>query len=74
MSIGQNIKQLREERDMTQEELATAINVSRSMIAQVERDSRCPTMILGKQIAEALGTDIKHLMEQRRDDAGRRDL
>ena len=51
MSVGTNIKKLRLEKEMTQEELATAANVSRVMIAQIERDSRCPTVILGKTIA-----------------------
>ena len=48
MSVGSNIKKLRLEKEMTQEELATAANVSRVMIAQIERDSRCPTVILRK--------------------------
>ena len=63
MSVGSNIKKLRLEKEMTQEELATATNVSRVMIAQIERDSRCPTVILGKTIAEALGCSIEKLLE-----------
>lgn len=65
MSIGLNIKRLREEKGMTQEELAEVACVSRSMIAQIERDSRCPTMILGSQIADVLDVDIKDLIGTR---------
>ena len=66
MSVGTNIKRLREAREMTQEELAEAVNVSRVMIAQIERDSRCPTVILGNTIAQALGCDILQLLEGER--------
>ena len=70
MSIGLNIKKLREERGMTQEELAAAIDVSRSMIAQIERDSRCPTLILGSRIADALGTGLGELAGVRSGEGG----
>lgn len=62
MSVGTNIKRLREMKGMTQEELAQAVNVSRSMIAQIERGSRDPVMMLGVEIAKALGCEIADLM------------
>lgn len=63
MSVGTNIKRLREAREMTQEELAEAVNVSRVMIAQIERDSRCPSMVLGNTIARTLGCSMEELLE-----------
>lgn len=63
MSVGANIKKLRKEKEMTQEELAEAVNVSRVMIAQIERDSRCPSMVLGNTIARTLGCSMEELLE-----------
>lgn len=62
MSVGANIKKLRKEKEMTQEELAEAVNVSRVMIAQIERDSRCPSMVLGNAIARTLECNMEELL------------
>jgi transcriptional regulator with XRE-family HTH domain len=43
-SIGENIKQLRIERGMSQEQLAQAIGKSRSAISQYETDVNMPRM------------------------------
>lgn len=63
MDIGKKIKTLRMERCMTQQELAEKIDVSRSMVAQIERGERCPTIVLGKDIADAFGIDLRELLE-----------
>lgn len=44
MSIGENIRRLREEKWMTQDDLAKAINVSASIISHWESDRRIPRM------------------------------
>lgn len=58
MSVGENIKRIRLERKMTQEQLAEIIGVTRPMITQIERGTKSATMELGKEIADALSCDI----------------
>lgn len=55
MSIGSAIRKKRTEANLTQKQLADAVNVTTSMISQIERNSKLPTLILGKEIADALG-------------------
>lgn len=54
MSIGKRVAKLRKECGMTQSELARAVNVVPSMIAQVERDTKALTINLGLEIADVL--------------------
>lgn len=61
MSIGENIKRKREERSLTQKELAEAVGVTQSMVAQIERGSKVPTMGLGKDIAIVLDCSMEEL-------------
>lgn len=61
MSIGENLKQLREQRNMTQLELAERVGVTGPMICQIERGTKVPTLPLSLDIARALHCDIKEL-------------
>lgn len=63
MSIGANLKRLRTDKGMSQTELAGAVNVTQSMIAQVERGTKALTMELGKKISEVLGVSVNELLE-----------
>lgn len=63
MSIGANLKRLRTDKGMSQTELAGAVNVTQSMIAQVERGTKALTMELGKEISEVLGVSVNELLE-----------
>lgn len=62
MSIGENIKRIRTDRKMNQTELAKEVCVSQSMICQLERGTKVPTLPLGKAIADALGCSIDDLL------------
>ncbi|WP_286081454.1 helix-turn-helix domain-containing protein [Parablautia intestinalis] len=61
MDIGENIRKRREELGMSQIELAKKVNVSRSMICQVESGRKPPSMVMGKYIADALGCSMDSL-------------
>ena len=61
MSTGENIKSLRTGMGWTQEELAEKLGVRRSMIAQIERGTKCASMELGKQIAKLFGCTLDDL-------------
>lgn len=54
MSIGENLRKIREKTGMNQTELAKAIGVTASMINQLEQDRKILTVPLGKEIAKAL--------------------
>lgn len=58
VDIGGNIRRVRLERRMTQEQLAQGVGVTASMITQIERGTKHATMELGKEIADVLGCNI----------------
>ena len=53
-----NVKRIREERQMTQTELAEKAHCSQSMIVQIERGSKVPTILLAQDMAKALGCSV----------------
>ena len=63
LSIGANLKRLRTDKGMSQTELAEAVNVTQSMIAQIERGTKSLTMELGKEVSEALKVSVNELLE-----------
>ena len=62
MSIGENLKRNRLEREMTQEKLAEAVGVTAPMITQVERGTKTITLLLANDIAKVLGCRIDDLL------------
>lgn len=56
--VGKKIKNLREQKKMTQEELATALNISKSALWNYENDKRDIPLNLLFQIASTLGNEI----------------
>lgn len=62
MTIGENIKEIRIERNMSQLQLAREVNVTQSMIAQLERGSKTLTVPLGKELAKVLGVSLMELI------------
>lgn len=63
MSVAENVSRLRAEKKMTQQDLADKIGVSRQMIGQIERGSKLPTIVLGRDIAVALGVGVEDLLK-----------
>lgn len=61
MSIGDNVKRLREKHNYTQKELAVAVNVTPSMINQIERGTKTLTVPLGQAIAQTLNCSLTDL-------------
>lgn len=58
MSIGENIKNFREKKGMTQQQLADAICVTRPWITQIERGTKIPSALLIAELARVFGCDI----------------
>lgn len=61
--IGKRIKQLREEKDMSMADLAKAVNVSRSLISQVEKGAAFPSLQTVEKLANALGVTMSKLFQ-----------
>ena len=56
--IGLKIRELRQKRGMSQEQLANAISISKSSISEWESCKRVPRMPTLRKIAKALGVDV----------------
>lgn len=64
MSFSKNVKQFREKKGMTQEELATRVKVAQPMIALYEKGERVPNIFNGVRLAKALGTTCEELVAE----------
>ncbi|QCH27958.1 helix-turn-helix domain-containing protein [Clostridium tyrobutyricum] len=63
MSLGQRIKHLREELDLTQEELGKILNVSKPTISRYEADTNEPNTETLKTIAKYFNVSTDYLLE-----------
>ena len=61
-AIGERIKEARQERGLSQEELAQIINSTKSAISRYESGKRQPRIEQLKSIASALDVDVNWLM------------
>jgi transcriptional regulator with XRE-family HTH domain len=60
MKIGSRIRSLRQQRELTQEELAERAGLTKGFISQVERDLTSISLDSLIQILEALGEKVSH--------------
>ena len=65
MDIGAKIKQMRNQKSLTQEELAEACDLSAGYISQLEGPGSyfCPSLKTLFKIAEVLGTTVSKLTD-----------
>jgi transcriptional regulator with XRE-family HTH domain len=61
--ISQRVKQMRQQRTWSLEQLATASGVSRSMLSQIERNRANPTLAVTCRIAQAFGMSLAEFVE-----------
>jgi len=59
MKIGIKLKELRIQKNLTQEELADRAELSKGFISQLERDLTSPSIATLVDILQCLGTDLK---------------
>ena len=62
MALGDNIKRLREEHSLTQQQLADKLYVSRQTVCRWENGSRCPDLIMAKKLAVELDVSLDELI------------
>lgn len=68
MEIGKKIKDLRIQKNLTQEELADRCELSKGFISQLERDLTSPSIATLIDILQCLGTDLKDFFNDSADE------
>lgn len=63
-TVGRNIRRLRRERGLSQEELADEIGVHRTFMGGVERGERNLTLQTLERLAQRLGVDPVSLLKE----------
>ena len=66
MSIGERIVQLRKEQNISQGQLADALDVTRQAVSKWENDLSAPDTIKLIQLADLLDTDVEYLATGRK--------
>lgn len=61
MNFGTNVKRFRNNANLTQSELAAAASVTPSMINQIEKGIKIPSVAVGYEIAKALEVSLDEL-------------
>jgi len=61
--IGQRMKILRKEQNLTLAEVAAAANLSTSHLSQIERNKTTPSLMTVASVAEALNVSVRELFE-----------
>ncbi len=64
MNVGQRIKQLRIQNNLTQEELASRCELTKGFLSQLENDLSTPSLPTLMDIVEALGTDMSSFFKE----------
>lgn len=62
MGVGDNIKQLREAKGISQRQLAREAGVSQPLLCQIERGTKNPSLSVGLALAGALGVRVERLI------------
>lgn len=62
MAFSENLKKIREEKQLSQFELAKKCGITQQAIDRYERDLMKPNIILGVELATALGTTVENLV------------
>ena len=68
MDIGMSLRQLRQMRGLTQEELADRCELSKGFISQVERNLASPSIATLIDMLECLGTNLSDFFSEKSDE------
>lgn len=63
MTFGRNIANLRKDRNLTQEDVANALNISRASLGMYETDKRNPDLETLKKFANYFDVTIDYLLD-----------
>ncbi len=59
--VSNQVSQLRRDADLTQEELAVAVNVTRQTIIAIEKGNYAPSVLLALRLAKILKASVEDL-------------
>ncbi len=65
MTIVNHVKKLRTEKNITQEELAAAVNVSRQTIIAIEKGNYVPSLLLAMQLSRYFRLSIENIFKDK---------
>lgn len=74
MDIGSKIRDIREDADLTQQDMANLIPMNQSNYSKIERNVQDPSVFQLKRIAEILNLDLNELFELKENAAYSSDL
>lgn len=63
MSIGTNIRRIREEKGISQVSLAEQAGISQAMLCQIERGTKNPSLQIGVELARLLDCQVETLLQ-----------
>ena len=63
--VAQNLRRLRQERGLTQEELADLAGLNRNFVGMLEREENAPTVDTLEVLAKALDVEPVRFLERR---------
>ncbi len=63
IKLGQNLRKIRTKKKMTQGDLASALNVDRAYISNIENGRMNPTLSTLEKISQALGISSSELLK-----------
>lgn len=66
MSIGERIADLRKAQNISQGQLAEALDISRQAVSKWENDQACPDTLKLVKLAEVLDTEVEYLATGRK--------
>ncbi len=61
MTLGEKLRRYRENKGLTQTEVAESLGLDQSAIAKYESDASIPNMVLGFRIAKLYGVTVEEL-------------
>ena len=62
MAVGENVKRIRTNKCLTQEEFAKEVGISRSYLGDLENDRKSPTVETLEKISSKMGTTVRYLL------------
>jgi len=62
--LGRNVRKLRQQRKLTQEQLAFEAEIDLTYMGGIERGQRNPSLLVMARIADALGVQLPKLLSE----------
>jgi transcriptional regulator with XRE-family HTH domain len=62
--LGKNVKRLRQQKKLTQEQLAFEAEIDLTYVGGIERGKRNPSLLVMARIAKALGVQLTRLLSE----------